>query len=148
MTDFFKSDKPKAKMTPLKIIIILFALLGAASCGESRLSSYKCESEFDVDSCASGCNKNDGNQMSFLVEPNHGTVMIKAYDDNNEIYFSEFLSNCKIVNDKNWDCSTIEEGNYVDFQSEKKMADGIYSELLYYWERSEKKFLTNPSCAK
>ena len=137
-------------MTLLKIMIILFALLGTASCGERRLSSYKCESEFDVDSCASGCSENHGRQMSFLVKPNHGTVMIKAYDDN-EIYFSEVLANCKIVNDKNWDCSTIEKRSYDDFYSQKKMADGIYSELMYYRGGEagiETLFLVKPNCAK
>ena len=62
----------------------------------------------------------------FLINKNEKNVMQKIYF-NDEMAGSLLHENCKIFNDSNWDCSSITELTAINYSSEIKMVDGIFS---------------------
>ncbi len=139
----------------MKFLIFSFLLLNSfssyANFFEKKLYVYECPKNL-YSTCNDGCKKSDL-QVSFLINKKDNTVMIKSYykgSTNSSVY-----ENCKIFNDKNWDCSSTLEfvsddrrviSNYI-----RKMNDGIFLNISYtdiFLSKSKKTEVDISSCAK
>jgi len=119
----------------MKFLIFTFLLLNSfssyANFFEKKLYIYECPKN-KYATCNDGCKKSDL-QVSFLLNKKENTVLLKSYFKGNTN--STIFDNCKIFNDKNWDCSSKNEffskdrnviSHYI-----RKMNDGIFTSIGY-----------------
>ena len=109
-------------------ILIVFICLFISSCGEKKYTNFSCKYKEDANACSDSCVGDDDYKFSFMINKENRSVMIKYYEKD-KIYRSSLLENCKIFDEKNWDCS--EDNVYSDriHYRIKKMTSGIYTSI-------------------
>jgi hypothetical protein len=110
------------------LVLIVFSCTSNAYANwfSNKLSVYECKSEYEATSCSSKCKKDAELKLEFLVDKKNSRVMTKWYMDK-KISNSGVSENCKIFNDKNWDCTSEHTfGNRSDTYI-NKMNNGIFS---------------------
>jgi len=116
-----------------KLLLITFLLLNSLSVYagffDKKLTVYDCKKN-QYSTCKDGCDKT-GSQFEFLINKKDNTVMLKSHHKGN--ITSRVFENCKIFNDKNWDCSSKDEvsinNRLVTTNFVNKMNDGIYLDI-------------------
>ena len=108
-------------------ILVLWGINASAfALFEKKLEVYTCNSEIEAVACTS-CKKERGTTFQFKVNVTSNVVLLQIYEDG-KIYNTSTLSSCKVVNEKNWDCSERNTHNNGSYNSTKaKMNNGTYS---------------------
>jgi hypothetical protein len=91
-----------------------------------KLSFYECNNQIEMTSCSSKCKKDSEIKFEFLVDKKNSRVMNKSYL-NAKLTDSFLYENCKIFNDKNWDCTSEYSLGKKSITHITKMNDGVFS---------------------
>ncbi|MCF8194593.1 MAG: hypothetical protein K9J38_01210 [Polynucleobacter sp.] len=137
----------------MKIFIFLFLgfnlIFANAGILDNKISLYTCPKNQYVK--CNDCKKN-GMKIDFLLNKNDKTIMARVYFEGNSQ--SVIYENCKIFDEKNWDCSTKNsfEGKFAINTQESiyKMTNGVFQSILV-WNTFSDKVITevqSHSCAK
>ena len=109
----------------MKIFIFLFLglnlIFANAGIFDKKLGLRECR--FDANDC-NDCKKN-GIEIDFLLNKKDKTVLKRIYYEGT-ITSSKVEENCKIFDEKNWDCSNDRGVGRLLFESKVKMINGIY----------------------
>ncbi len=134
------------------IVVLAVILLTSASIFSKQLDLYFCEKIEDGANCSRSCSKSHLSEtrpkVDFDINYKDRMVLSKFYSKG-ILDSSSVQENCKIFNDKNWDCSTsifIPKGPWTVHQIDR-MTDGIWTRFSY--TTPETKFNDKTSiCAK
>jgi hypothetical protein len=122
------------------ILVLLLITTSPFVLGQSY-DMYICPNHVSVDTCNSFCKPSGTTKLSFMVDKNSKSVMLKSYgkDGNPQ---SDVKSNCSIFDNKNWSCeqNPIQVETRVWMYISDKMTDGRYVHKTYYSDSP-----TNPS---
>lgn len=113
-----------------KLILILCFLSVTAHAGwlDNKLTVHNCPTESDAESCSNRCKPSDGLlKFEFITDKPKGNVLQKVFYQN-KFATSMILTDCKIFNDKNWDCGWSQYSSVERklISLEEKMIDGVY----------------------
>ena len=160
-----------AKNRMNKFILLVFiplSILGCSKNGETLLNAYECDKKSfsllneDYLNCSGSCkkitwedeedksSKNIKLTIGITVDKEGSKVLHKIYK-NKEIVQSEIFENCKIFDNKNWDCSSKE--SFMNTRNDKtlKMNNGIFInhwEKVYFYPKSIKEEVFYALCGK
>ena len=125
-------------MKYIYLLLLVIATNSYAGLFDKKLQVYSCNSIESSLVCV-GCEKEEFRDSRGIIFSKYESEfkvskdnVIKIDYDNNVIYKSSTLSNCKIVDEKNWICE--DTNNYKNLKNEfisisytQKMIKGIYS---------------------
>lgn len=98
----------------------------AISIFDKKLDVYICKSEAEATACNS-CIKEKNTKAQYKVNINSHVVLMQIYE-NGKLYSSSTLDSCKVVNEKNWDCSSYKSYGNGGYNSTKStMNNGVHS---------------------
>jgi hypothetical protein len=136
-----------------KITFLIFSLLicqsAFAGLFDNRLQQYRCKDAEQAHSCTS-CEVTDlvekGKsyfkiEFEFKVDKQQNRVMMIVFDLG-KMAQSDYLDNCKVIDNKNWICTN--KNSLVT--STKKMVKGIYTGITLDTDKSN--IYTDYQCAK
>ncbi|MCF8194594.1 MAG: hypothetical protein K9J38_01215 [Polynucleobacter sp.] len=135
-----------------KFIFLLLGfnvILANAAIFDKKLTLYSCPEKRYINCDA--CEKSEV-KVDFLINKYDRTVMFKTYFKENSN--SSIFNNCKIFDEKNWDCSSKSEliirGGAEVTHTIRKMTDGIFQGLTYTNIATDrlKTVVEGHSCAK
>ena len=129
-----------------KALVVLLLFISPVHAGffDKKLQQYICPSHADALNCSSECEKYNGGFIEFKVDKNHSFVSFTVYD-NKKIAAQGVDEDCKIIDEKNWNCSTDSSPQML---SVSQMVNGVYSVMLHYRKPNSKVMQTTYSCAK
>jgi hypothetical protein len=137
-------------MKKLLLILCFFSIPSNAGWFDKKLASYNCPSDTDAIDCSAKCtkDKNPSYEHQFSIDINRNLVLIKDYE-NGTPKGSRILEQCKIFDEKNWDCTYTSEYSASSIYSSNRMAHGIYSSIYNLYRRKDDKLTrSSASCAK
>jgi hypothetical protein len=112
--------------------VVLLSLIGCDS--SKKYQIYHCDKEL-AKSCTDGCEISKGAKIQFKVSKESSSVMEIFFIDGEQKAAST-TENCKIFDDKNWDCSSKDSTlPWVVIQRAELMANGIYTNYTEYIDK-------------
>lgn len=124
------------RRTLTSLVILLFVLFAPCSYA-ARYSYFNCGDKEVLTSDCRACKENRDIEVEFLLNREQNSVMKKMYakDQNGKkVTFSRVVKDCKIFDDKNWECNN-EESTRInriirDQSSIFEMVDGVHRLML------------------
>jgi hypothetical protein len=95
-----------------------------------QLKMSSCKNFSDIESCSKNCVvEKEKLTVSFIVDKEKNIVMRKVFANGN-FQTSLTLQNCRIFDDKNWDCSESKSFVNAEIVTTEKMTNGVYAYAL------------------
>ena len=88
----------------MKKLILLFPILISAN-SFAKYSWLLCEKGTDAYSCSGSCKEVNGMSADFKINAEKNTVIYLQYQDK-KLGYTETLENCKVIDNKNWECNS------------------------------------------
>ena len=112
--------------------VVLLSLIGCDS--SKKYQIYHCH-KLMAETCNDACEIAKGFKIQFKVSKESSSVM-KIYFLDGEQKAASTTENCKIFDDKNWDCSSKENTlPWSIIRSTELMANGVYTDYSEYIDR-------------
>jgi hypothetical protein len=105
----------------------ILLLLSSCSSDEKELGYYKCKDALLTESCIN-CTREKDIYLSIIVDKQQSRVMTRMFTGDVS-GTSIIYDNCKIFNNNNWDCSTVNKFPNSTAFNYIKMNNGIYSDV-------------------
>lgn len=127
--------------------ILIISEISYAQIFNRKLKQYQCKSSEQAHSCVS-CESTDfaekgksiiKTEYEFKIDKKQNSVMKVVYDLG-KVSSSEYLDNCKVIDNKNWICTY--KGGW--FTITEKMTNGVFISI----NENENKKLSSNFCAK
>ena len=114
----------------MKKFTLTFILLLLSSCSSDtkELEYYKCNDVFLTESCIN-CTREKDIYLSIIVDKEQSRVMTRMFA-RDVSGTSIIYDNCKIFNNNNWDCSTVNKFPNSTVFNNIKMNNGIFSNVV------------------
>lgn len=108
----------------------LFLLLYAADSRASQLRILSCKNITAIESCSKNCSfVPEKITVEFIVNKEKNIVMRKTFVDG-DFKNSLTFQNCRIFDEKNWDCSESQSYSNAEIVKTEKMTNGIYATAI------------------
>ena len=111
----------------LTILSISSLVLFVHESNASQLRYLSCKNIASIESCSRNCSiSTEKITVDFIVNKEKSIVMRKTFVDD-DFKHSFTLQNCRIFDEKNWDCSESQSYSNAEIVKTEKMTNGIYA---------------------
>jgi hypothetical protein len=108
------------------LLLLMFAVDSKAS----QLQYLSCKNITAIESCSRNCfTVTEKISIDFIINKEKNIVMRKTFVDG-DFKTSLTLQNCRIFDEKNWDCSESQSYSNAEIVKTEKMTNGIYATAI------------------